>query len=101
MGGFYLKQGMMLGVANAPTEIDGGDVAHSWKAWYECGHIVDGANPQRAAGHWEHWREDSILMKRMGIETVQLGVEWARVEPEEGVFSEEALAQLKEEVLLL
>lgn len=101
MGGFYLKQGMMLGTANAPTEIDGGDVAHSWKAWSESGHIADGADPQRAAGHWERWHEDCILMKRMGLKTVQLGVEWARVEPEEGVFSEDVLAHLKEEILLL
>ena len=101
MGGFHLKPGMMLGAANAPTEIDGGDVAHSWKAWHAGGNIVDDADPQNAAGHWARWREDSILMKRMGLKTVQIGVEWARVEPEEGVFSEEALEHLKEEILLL
>ena len=101
MGGFHLKQGMMLGVSNAPTEIDGGTVDHSWKAWYESGHIRDGADPKNAAGHWERWRQDCILMKRMGIKTFQLGVEWARIEPEEGVFSQEALDHLKEEILLL
>lgn len=101
MGEFHLKQGMMLGVANAPTEIDGGAVANSWKEWYESGHIQDGADPKNAANHWEHWREDCILMKRMGIQTFQLGVEWARVEPEEGVFSQAALDHLKEEILLL
>ena len=101
MGGFHLKQGMMLGVSNAPTEIDGGIVEHSWKAWYESGHIHDGADPQNAAGHWNRWREDCILMKRMGIETFQLGVEWARVEPAEEEFSQSALDHLKEEILLL
>ena len=101
MNGFSLKPNMLLGVASAPTQIDGGDLNHTWNDWYRQGKIKDGSNPAIATDHWNRWKEDILLMRRMGIQTYRFGIEWGRVEPEEGRFDEEAIAHIKEELMLM
>lgn len=101
MTAFSLKPNMLLGVSSSATEIDGGMLDNTWNDWYVKGRIRDGSDPAGAAHHWEHWREDVLLMHRLGIQTCRLGIEWARVEPEEGVFDEAAITHIKEELMLL
>ena len=101
MNEFRLKNNMLLGVASAATQVDGGELDHTWNDWYEGGYIKDGSNPAVATGHWERWREDIMLMHSMGIKTYRFGIEWARVEPEEGYYDEDAIAHIKEEIMLL
>ena len=45
----------------------------------------------KACNGYELWREDIDLAKGMGLNAYRFSVEWARVEPEEGTFSDEAL----------
>ena len=98
---FSLKPNMLLGVASAPTQIDGGDLNHTWNDWYRQGKIKDGSDPAVATDHWNRWREDILLMHSLGIRTYRFGIEWARVEPEEGRFDDAAIAQIKEELMLM
>jgi beta-glucosidase len=42
-----------------------------------------------------------MLMARLGLQSYRLGLEWARLEPAEGVFDEDAIDRLKEELMLL
>ena len=69
MNGFMLKPNLLLGVASAPTQIDGGALDHTWNDWYAQGKIKDGSDPAVATDHWNRWREDILLMRRMGIQT--------------------------------
>ena len=41
------------------------------------------------------WREDLRLMGGMGLSCCRVDVDWARVEPEDGVFDEEAVARCR------
>lgn len=45
-----------------------------------------------AANGWELWESDLDLVAGMGLNAYRFSVEWARIEPAEGEFSEEALA---------
>jgi beta-glucosidase len=45
----------------------------------------------RACDGWTRWREDVGLAAGMGLNAYRFSVEWARVEPEPGVFDETAL----------
>jgi beta-glucosidase len=45
-----------------------------------------------ACNSFELWRKDVDLVAGMNLTAYRFSVEWARIEPEEGVFSEEALA---------
>jgi len=95
---FMLKDGMLIGTASAATQIEGGELDHTWADWYRKGHIADGANPARANDHYNRWQEDDALMRDMGLQIARVGVEWARIEPEEGKFSEEVIAQYVREI---
>lgn len=88
---FTLPNDFLLGAASAATQIEGGGIRHTWSDWYAQGRITDGSNPARANDHYARWKEDVNLMQQMGLQIARIGIEWARIEPEEGVFSEEAL----------
>ena len=90
-----------LGVASAATQIEGGDKNNSWYDWFRQGHIRDGSDPSVADMHYERYKEDAQLMHDMGIRHYRLGIEWARLEPEPGVFDEAAFAHYRDELLLL
>ena len=98
---FSLKTGMLIGAASAATQIEGGQLDHSWMDWYKKGHIVDGSTPARANEHYRLFREDAALMHEMGLQIYRLGLEWARIEPEEGKFDEDVIAHYVEELELL
>ena len=101
MDTFLLKDGMLIGTASAATQIEGGNLDHSWIDWYSKGHIADGATPARANDHFNRWQEDDALMQELGMQIARIGVEWARVEPQEGVFDEAVIAHYVREIDLL
>jgi beta-glucosidase len=98
---FKLLEGMQLGVATAATQIEGGNRQNTWYDWFLKGHIKDGSDPSIATNHYELYAEDAKLMREMGIEIYRLGIEWARLEPENGVFDESEFQHYKNELRLL
>jgi beta-glucosidase len=98
---FKLKPGFKIGTATAATQTEGGDLGHSWNEWYKKGHIKDGADPARADKHYDLWKEDTELMKSLGFPVYRMGVEWARIEPQKGIFNEDAIKHYTDEIKLL
>ena len=98
MSSFTLRDGMELGTASAAAQIEGGDVNHSWMDWARRGHIKDGSSPARANEHWNRWQRDNRLMADMGMQIARIGVEWARIEPENGAFDQASIDHYVSEV---
>ena len=98
MASFKLRGGMELGTASAATQIEGGKIDHSWMNWARRGHIKDGSSPARANDHYSRWLEDDQLMADLGMQIARIGVEWARIEPSEGVFDQAAIDHYVEEI---
>ncbi len=98
MASFTLKEGMLLGTASAATQIEGGALDHSWMDWYRRGHIKDDSTPARANDHYNRWEQDDQLMADLGLQIARIGVEWARIEPQEGLFDQEAIDHYVREV---
>ncbi|MCL2784726.1 MAG: glycoside hydrolase family 1 protein [Propionibacteriaceae bacterium] len=91
-----------LGVATAATQIEGGNADTNWHRWAgREGTIKDGSTPARAADHWNRVSQDISLLAQLGIRHYRMGLEWARIEPEEGVFNEAAIAHYRDEVAAL
>ena len=102
MNGFELKPGLQLGISSPATAVYGGDLGHSWNRWHQRGKTAPGSwDPAVAAGGWDRWREDALLIKSMGISTCRIGVEWARIQPEKDIFDEKAMDHVKEELMFL
>lgn len=98
---FELEQGLLLGVASAATQIEGGDCRHNWNDWYNRGNIKDGSNPARSTDHYNRWREDADIMAAMGIKTYRLGIEWARLCPRPDTVDVASVAHYRGEMTYL
>ena len=98
---FNIPENLLMGVATAATQIEGGDVGSNWNDWYERGFIKDNTNPATENDHWIKWREDTEIMSEMGLQIYRFGIEWARIMPKEGEIDEEAIARYREELVLL
>ncbi len=85
---FSLRSNFLLGVASAPTQIEGGSLSHSWTEWAKIGKIKDDSSPKRANDHFRRFKQDIDLMKSLGIKVYRLGIEWARIEPKENCFDD-------------
>ncbi len=90
-----------MGSATAATHIEGGEQAHNWYRWSELGKIKDGSHSRIACDHINRIASDVELLKALNTETYRMGIEWSRVEPEEGKFSEEGIALYRKEIELL
>ncbi len=100
MEAYNLKRGLLLGAASGGVRSDGATPGSPWSAWAARSLPRDGA-PFRAADHWDNWRADADLMHGLALETCRLTVDWARIEPAQGVFDDAAIAHVREEILYL
>jgi beta-glucosidase len=82
----------LWGVATAGHQNEGDNV-HS-DTWFleNVAPTVFQERSGRAANGWELWESDLDLVAGMNLNAYRFSVEWARVEPAEGEFSEGALA---------
>ena len=95
---FKLKEGLLLGTATAATQIEGGDENNNWARFAAQGKVKDGTTPVRADDHYVRFKEDIDIMAQMGLQIYRFGIEWSRIEPQRGVYCEEAIAHYREEI---
>lgn len=87
----HFPDGFLWGVATAGHQVEGGnDTSDTWFA-ENVTPTVFRERSGDAVNSYVLWREDIDLAAGMGLNAYRFSVEWARVEPVEGEFSEEAL----------
>jgi beta-glucosidase len=89
-------QGFLWGTATSAHQVEGGNTRSDWWQWEQGpGRIQGGDTSRVACDFWNRAEEDFALAKRLGTNAFRLSVEWSRVEPEDGVFDDEALARYR------
>lgn len=88
-----LPNGFRFGVATSAFQIEGGlngpgEPANNWVWWEREGRVEPSGI---AVDFWNRYEEQLDLAAALGCDTFRLGLEWARVEPEEGAIDETAL----------
>src|SRR4051812_8046262 len=80
-------EGFLWGAATAPHQVEGGNVnSDMWEMEWASPSIF--AEPSGdACDHYHRYPEDISLLADLGCNAYRFGVEWARVEPEDGYFS--------------
>lgn len=93
------RDDLLFGVATASTQIEGGDTNHTWYDWTKDGNKTkDGSTSLRANSHWDNYKAHIDLMKELNLEIYRMSIEWSRIEPTEGCFSDEAMEHYIDEI---
>ncbi len=92
--------GFLWGAATSAHQIEGNNKNSDWWAWENSAKranelIAKGKNPEDfksgiACDSYNRYDEDFSLAKELGHNSTRLSIEWARIEPKEGVFDEQA-----------
>lgn len=86
-----LRPGFLWGAATSAHQIEGNNVnSDMWRA--------EGRRPERswdACDSYHRYPEDMRLLAEAGLNAYRFGIEWARIEPEEGHFSNAELAHYR------
>jgi beta-glucosidase len=78
----------LWGAATSAYQVEGGNVHSDWWPWEKA---AGKEQSGQACRHYELYEQDFDLAKALGHNAHRLSVEWARIEPEEGRFSEEEI----------
>lgn len=91
MSGLRFPQGFLIGAATAAHQIEGNNFnADLWDAEWTRQSIF--AEPSGdACDSYHRFPEDIGLLANAGLNAYRFGIEWARVEPEDGWFSKAEL----------
>lgn len=85
-----MSKTFLIGAATAAHQVEGNNTnSDIWAMEY----MAHGGYPEKsglAANHYVTYREDIARMAAAGLNAYRFSLEWARIEPEEGVFDTEA-----------
>ena len=80
-----------MGVATAAHQIEGNNANSDY---WVMEHVSDSYFKEKSGDgcdSWNRWPEDIALIKSAGLNAYRFSVEWARIEPEQGEFSQATL----------
>lgn len=88
-------KGFLWGASTAPHQIEGNNISSD--LWFlENQQPTVFAEPSRdACNSFELWEADLDLAKKLGLNAYRFGIEWSRIEPEKGLFSQAMLDHYK------
>lgn len=88
--------------ATSAHQIEGGNTQSDWWNFEKtAGKIKNGDLSGMATDHWNRIDSDIQLMKNIGVNTYRFSVEWARIEPKQGVWDRLAIDHYRHEIHLL
>lgn len=86
----------LWGTATAGHQVEGHNYKSDWWRFEQAGKILDGTKSGASADYWNRYDEDHDLMKQLGLQCFRLGVEWAKIEPEDGHFDLAAVKRYRQ-----
>lgn len=91
MATLNFPDGFTWGTATAAHQVEGGNWNSDWWAWEHAPDTPCEEPSGDACDHLFRYPDDIALLADLGFGAYRFSVEWARVEPEEGEFSEQWL----------
>lgn len=82
----------LFGASTSAYQVEGGNFYSDYDDYYPAGIACD---------HYNRFREDIDLMKRLNLNAYRLSIEWARIEKEEGKFDQKEIDHYREVFLYL
>jgi beta-glucosidase len=92
----------LWGAATSAHQVEGNNIYSDWWEWEEKGLIRDPSDRSRAhrsgaaCRHYELYQEDFQLAQSLSHNAHRFSIEWARIEPQEGIFQESQISHYQE-----
>ena len=83
--------GFLFGAAVSAHQVEGGNVNSDWWWWEHLESTPVHEPSGDACDFYHRYREDVSMLAGFGLNAFRFGIEWARIEPAEGEFSQAAL----------
>ena len=80
----------LIGAATAAHQVEGNNIHSDYWAQEQMPHSSFAEPSGIACDHYRRYKEDIRLMAKAGLNCYRFSIEWARIEPEEGVFDQTA-----------
>ena len=78
--------GMLWGAATSSHQVEGGNRRNDWWAWEQAGRTPDRSGA--ACEHYSRFASDFDLAAGLGHNAHRFSIEWSRLEPQEGAWSD-------------
>ena len=99
MSEFSFPEGFLWGASTAAHQVEGNNSHSDWWAWEQAGRVKERSG--LACDQYHRFADDFDLAASLGHNAHRCSVEWARIEPAEGRWNDEALAHYQEVVRAL
>ncbi len=83
--------GFLWGSATAAHQVEGGNANSDCWAMENARPSIFTEPSGDAIDQWNRFEDDMAILAALGLKAYRFGIEWARIEPEEGVFARSAL----------
>ncbi|UGQ12088.1 family 1 glycosylhydrolase [Yinghuangia sp. ASG 101] len=88
--------GFLWGSATAAHQVEGNNIASDFWAFEHTANSIFSEPSGDACDHYRLFRQDIALLAELGLNSYRFSIEWARIEPEDGLVSRAALAHYRE-----
>jgi beta-glucosidase len=88
----HLPKGFLLGAGLAAHQVEGNNTNSDWWFWEQRGRLPKSG---QATDHYHRYAEDFALAKSIGLTSLRISIEWARIEPTPGVWDMSAVAHYR------
>ena len=90
------EKGFLLGAATAAHQTEGNNIHSDYWLMENMKYTEFNEKSGLAVDHYNRYREDIDLLKKAGLNAYRFSIEWARIEPEEGVFDEKEIKHYRD-----
>lgn len=88
----HFPENFFWGAATSAFQVEGNSIGTDWWEWANGSpEHCKGDRIGLATDHYNRYEEDFDIAQKMGLKMFRLGIEWARIEPEKGVFSRDEI----------
>src|SRR5258708_40355157 len=76
----------LFGIATAAHHIEGNNIHSDW--WHQEKELTGGVVSGDACNSYQLYKEDRKILQELGCNSYRFSIEWSRIEPRHGKFSE-------------